>query len=465
MLTEPDHPQQDKDDIDIDLDFDLSEVEAEANQEPTFNEKALIQNLNSDQEAAVQSFMNFMLSDTTHYHLTGGAGTGKTFTLKHILTHGFEEYKTGCALLGIKPTIHNIVFTATTNKAAEVLGQSLGREVSTIHSFMGLKVKEDFKTGESKISITKNTKVVSNHLIIIDEASMIDKHLFELLSAYTHKCKFLYVGDHCQMAPVFEKLSRIYEHKQFFSNLSIPMRNAGQPALMDLCAQLRQTVETGVFHPIKEVPGVIDYVSGPTMKHLIDTTFQNQNPHSRVLCFRNQQVKDFNTYIRQLRGLPEYFTEDEILVCASAYQKSMDRLSVEQQVRVHKNPFIEREKEVQGIKFMVYELTLDLGRMEYLDVEVPADPDHFNSLVRYFANNNNWTGYFHLKQNYPDLRQSDACTVYKAQGSTYESVFVDLEDISRCTHADQVARMLYVACSRPKNQLYLYGRLKPAYAG
>lgn len=443
------------------LDFIL---ESEEESESVFNPSAVIQNLNSDQEAAVQNFMNFMISDSTYYHLTGGAGTGKTFTLKHILDYSLDEYKTACDLLGVKPSIDKIVFTATTNKAAEVLSATLGKEVTTIHSFMGFRVKEDFKTGETKISVTNNTRVVSNHLIIIDEASMTDKHLFELLKSYTHNCKFLFVGDHCQMAPVFEKLSRIYEQKKYFSNLTLPMRNAGQPALMTLCAQLRQTVETGVFYPIKKVPGVIDYVDDNTMNNLIDTTFKYQNPTARILAFRNQQVNKYNKDIRNLRGLPEYFTDGELLVVGKAYQKGMDKFSVEQQVRVHKNPFIEREKEVQGVKFMVYELVID-NNYDLIKVEIPSDPVHFESLVKYFANNKNWTAYFHMRQNYPDLRPSDASTVYKAQGSTYETVFVDLEDISLCTHADQVARMLYVACSRPKSRLYLYGKLKPAYGG
>lgn len=419
---------------------------------------------NPDQLQGLEDFFAFMLSDDTEYHLSGGAGVGKTFTLDLIMSEGMTRYEQGCALMGIPQKIFSIALTATTNKAAEVLAQATGKPTSTIHSYMGFRVIEDYETGETKISTTNNTVVIHDTLIIIDEASMIDFKLYDLLKKYTHNCKFLYVGDHCQMAPVFEKLSKIYDNKQFFTNLTVPMRNSGQPALVNLCAQLRETVETGVFKPIVEVPGVIDYLDGPQMEAAVRQTFMDQDHSSRLLAFRNTMVRDYNEYIRRMRGLPDYYEEGEHLVCANSYQVGQFKLSVEQEVIVVDNPHIQRTKTVGGAEFDVYELKIR-SHGQTFNVEVAANQTHFNSLIRHFANQKKWTSYFHLKQQYPDLRQRDSSTVYKAQGSTYLTTFVDLEDISSCTHNDQVARMLYVACSRPQERLFLYGRLKPAHSG
>ena len=96
---------------------------------------------------------------------------------------------------------------------------------------------------------------------------------------------------------------------------------------------------------------------------------------------------------------------------------------------------------------------------------VPTDRAHFDALVKYYKRQKNWERYFYLKQNFPDLRPRDAATVHKSQGSTYDSVFVDLGNISTCHQADQAARMLYVAFSRAKHKVYVYGDLAEKYGG
>ena len=58
-----------------------------------------------------------------------------------------------------------------------------------------------------------------------------------------------------------------------------------------------------------------------------------------------------------------------------------------------------------------------------------------------------------------DLRAAYACTINKAQGSTYDRVFIDLDDIGRCNSGDQIARMLYVGVSRAREQVFLTGDL------
>lgn len=423
--------------------------------------------VNEEQQKAIDDFFRFMLEpDAKEMHLTGPAGVGKTFTLNKIMSEGMERYENACGLLGIEQTIFHIELTATTNKAADVLKIATNKPARTIHSYMGFKIREDYETGETKITISNNQEIKSNTLIIIDEASMIDYKLYELIMKYTHKCKFLYTGDHCQMAPVFENLSKIYNNKMYFAELKKPMRNASQPALMDLCQQWRETVETGVFKPILPVPGVIDYYDDNQMEQVINDIFvNNNNPDARIMCYSNARVKEYNQYIRDLRGLPAYFETDETLVNASAYQRGDIKMSVEEQIYIQNNPHIEKIQTVQGTEFDSYELLIKKPNGLPFTVYIPSYPDHFNSLIKHFANNKNWTGYFYLKQQFPDLRPKDASTVYKAQGSTYDTVIIDLDNISKCNHANQVARMMYVAVSRPKNKIILYGKLKDAYSG
>lgn len=57
-----------------------------------------------------------------------------------------------------------------------------------------------------------------------------------------------------------------------------------------------------------------------------------------------------------------------------------------------------------------------------------------------------------------DLRPSFACTVTKSQGSTFDWVFIDLDDIcKRIHHPNQLARALYVAFSRARQGVIMTG--------
>ena len=83
--------------------------------------------------------------------------------------------------------------------------------------------------------------------------------------------------------------------------------------------------------------------------------------------------------------------------------------------------------------------------------------------MKYFSSRKQWDKYFKIKGNYPDLRSVASSTTHKAQGSTYDSVIVDLADIGKSTNREQTARMQYVALSRPRNRLYIRGVLPERY--
>jgi len=72
---------------------------------------------------------------------------------------------------------------------------------------------------------------------------------------------------------------------------------------------------------------------------------------------------------------------------------------------------------------------------------------------------------YSLKDKMLDLRQRDASTVYKAQGSSLDTVFIDVSNLSRSPNPSQAARMLYVAGSRARKHIVFYGELAERYGG
>ena len=427
--------------------------------------------LNQDQTNAADAVALFLSSSDKEFILSGPAGTGKTFMMKHIMNNSFDEYADVCKLMGIKHTPFEVHLTATTNKAAEVLAVSTGYKTTTIHSLLSLKVKDDYKTGKSNLVKTANWRVFSNAVIFVDEASMVDAKLHELLKEATdNTCKIIYIGDHCQMAPVFEKISPVYLNQKHFVELKTPVRNAGQPALMALCSQLRETVETGVFKPINEVKGVIETADDSDMQYILKNFYNDPLVDSRILCFTNSRVQEFNNYIRGIRGYPDHFTKDEILINNSALHMKKEVLKIEREFQIIDIDSNITEVNVDDndpkVILETYNARVrDLQENIDYDMKIPANYNHFKDLIKFYGKNKRYVEMYNLKNNYPDLRQKDACTVYKAQGSTYDFVVIDLGNIGKCNSPDQVARMLYVAASRAKNRIFFYGELPPKYLG
>ncbi len=433
---------------------------------------AIVNPLNQGQQAAADAFFAFLFDENQkEFIVSGPAGVGKTFLMSHMIDAIMPRYHEMCRLMGVEASYDEVVMCATTNKAAEVLAQATRRPTSTVHSFLCLKPTNDFSDGSSKLQRRRDWKIHTRKIIFVDECSMIDSDLHQAILDATLKCKIVYVGDHNQLAPVKETLSPIYRHGLPFYELTQPMRNAGQPALMAICQQLRETVEGGIFNPIQLVPGSIDFLVDADMQLGMDIVFKDADHSSRILAYTNKRVMDYNDHIRWVRALPSAFQPNEKLVNNSAIQLKEAMLSVEAGVEVlrHHGSSMVHIDRIDGQKIEIevnhYDLQASSCGQLFKDVMVPIDREHFSELVRYYGRARIWERHFFLKENFADLRPRDAATVHKAQGSTYDSVFIDLANISTCHNPDQVARMLYVAFSRARTRVYLYGELADKYGG
>jgi hypothetical protein len=426
--------------------------------------------LNAGQQAAADAFMAFLFSPDKEFNISGPGGVGKTHLMKYLIDETMPRYHDMCRMIGAKPEYDDVHITATTNKAAEVLAQATGRPTETVHSFLKLKVQDNYETGVSKVTKTNSWTVHERIILFVDECSTIDFPLRKFIHEGTHNSKIVYVGDHCQLPPVMEPISPIYKDPMPFYQLTEPMRT-NNPDLLAVNQQLRQTVETGIFQPIRIVPGVIDLLDEAQMMAALHETFREQTYDSRILAYSNARVLQYNDYIRaHVRGLPPEFTVGEYLVNNSSMQLKNGRLSVEEEITITKlgDPemvYIDQDALGEDVYLQARRATIETSIGEvFSDVRIPMDKAHHRALMKYFARAP-WSTYYNLKNNFPDLRQRDAATVHKAQGSSYDTVFIDLANISSCTHAHVVAKLLYVAFSRARLRVFLYGQLAPKYGG
>lgn len=114
--------------------------------------------------------------------MSGGAGSGKTFTVAAI-TRLYEER-------GLK-----VVLAAPTGKAAKRIEQVVGREAQTLHRLLGFNGKTFTAGPEAPLQAD---------VIIVDEVSMVDVPLgWQLFRAVDlEKTCVVLVGDHNQLPPV-----------------------------------------------------------------------------------------------------------------------------------------------------------------------------------------------------------------------------------------------------------------------
>lgn len=422
--------------------------------------------LNAGQQAAADGFFKHLFSADKELIISGPGGVGKTFLMGYLIDEIMPQYEQTCQLMGIDPIYTQVVMTATTNKAVEVLSQATGRPAQTAHSFFNLKVKDDYSTGRSTITKTSSWKVHQNYIIFIDECSMIDRQLLAMIREGTANCKIIYVGDHCQLAPVHEVLSPVYSQNLPFFELTEPMRT-GNAALQNLNLQLRHTVETGEFYPIELVPGVITLLDDETMETMVNTMFLNGAGANRILAYTNQRVVDYNDHVRALRKVTDSYVLGEQLINNSAVQVKTGMLSVEAEVEIAELADHTEMIEIEGgveLECRMASLRTSYGDL-FHGILLPENKSHYTDLVNHYRKAKRWKPYYDLKNKFPDLRQRDAATVHKSQGSSHDFVFVDLGNISTCHNPNQVARMLYVAMSRARHGIYLYGELAEKYGG
>ena len=155
--------------------------------------------LNAGQQQAKEELQEFLRSADptyTEHTLNGFAGTGKTFLLGHIL----EEF-----------SYRKIVAATVAHAAKNILKENVDDFVQccTIAQLLGL--SQEFVNGREKFSInksrTKPRPIDDASILVIDECSMIDDPIRELIKSNIPKnsnVKIIYSGDSAQLPPVDE---------------------------------------------------------------------------------------------------------------------------------------------------------------------------------------------------------------------------------------------------------------------
>ena len=415
--------------------------------------------LNPEQEIAVQRLIAFIEDPSTfewQFCLTGFAGTGKTFTMREVVAR-------------CRSSAASFAYTAPTNKAAKVLKQVTGN-ACTIYSLLGLRVD---KSGELKQVVAGKTPDLSDlDVIVVDEASMVNKNLFDILRVTAEKwqLKVVFMGDLAQLPPVGEPSSLALTGTLNGANLTRVMRHDN--SILTFATSVREQVNA-LAPSIKirsdnDGTGGIWKLSQREFKERIFAAAQSgdfaDGATAKIIAWRNVRVAEYNAIARAgifgADAQPGFFLPGDRVVAAGLCERGDDILMG-----------TDDEAIVEGVANCVHPLepkyhAIELkartedNRVVRLLVIHPSSKQAFDNDSQGLAheargNPKLWKKFWEHKELFHDIRYAYSITAHRSQGSTYHTAFVDYQDVLYNRNRKEAFQCLYVACTRPTTRLYL----------
>lgn len=275
--------------------------------------------LNQQQEHALlvlEDFINNPNKYDNSVTLSGYAGTGKTSIISI-----FNKYLNS---IGIEP-----LFSAPTHRANAVTKMNNPEsQVITLHSAFGLSPIVDLDSGnydlkKLKTEQIRKPKIKPGQLLIIDEASMVSKGLYNFVENFKkeNNVQVIYIGDPAQLSPVSDNAtSPVFQDKATNVELTKVERTGDNPILEE-ATNLRNGKSLSFTTKLVNGFGVEYMHDGEQpnqiIKDIVSSTEYKANPFNfRILSATNAMIPTVNDMIRkQLYGdNPNQIEVDDLLM-------------------------------------------------------------------------------------------------------------------------------------------------------
>jgi hypothetical protein len=420
----------------------------------------------------------------TFFTLAGYAGTGKSTIL--------DEYNWG------------VVVSAPTHKAKKVIMNATGEEGLTLHSLCGLRPDvnlDEFNPNNPIFNPIAIPRICDYNFVIVDEASMINNELFELIKTLTKKSqtKVLFMGDPAQIPPVGEKESVVFTQSDIEIHwlTKIERQNDTNP-LAFVYDALRNNLDRqdGGFLRQSNMndlgEGVIFTVNKAEFRKALlekfaSDEYKKDTDFVKVIAWRNKTVKAANKVIRTAllgEDKTDIIEVGDVLMAYRSVSSDNQRYNIIENsadYRVMTKSGMEENK--YGIRGYMVNLRENLAhnRFKFIDVFFIDSNDHEN-LHQYaemhdfcrdmaMSNKKMWNKYYEFRRHNllmvtiekfrngmlrntsdtikKDLDYGYAITGHKSQGSTYQHVMVMENDINENWILKERNQIKYVALTRP----------------
>lgn len=419
--------------------------------------------LTAEQAAALEALDSFVQGEEKLYLLTGYAGTGKTTLLQRFI-RGLRD----------RGDQRPIVLSAFSNKATKVLvamAAQWGLEIDamTCCKLLGLRpvINEDDGKQMFQLDRQQGSQIDRYRLVIIDECSMINQELWELLvnavSNLYRGTQILFVGDSAQLPPVNEPESACFRQIVHRAELTEVVRYGG--AIGVIAEDIRRNLERDRLPRFTSDTNT-DNTEGcfvlprPAWETLLIRAFTSpayqKNPDQvRALAYTNRRVAQLNHTIRSaiygsnaLRFVPG----ERLIAITPCLEEDAIVLPTSAECEV-----IHAARGREGEwPLWILEVETENGDYKTLRVLHESGQTEFKAKVDLLAQEKRWMEFWDLQQRFHAVDYAYSLTIHKSQGSTFQDVFVDVPSMLSNRNLIERNQLCYVAFTRAAKRLFLY---------
>lgn len=442
--------------------------------------------------------------------LIGYAGTGKTYLTKSLI----KNCKLNYSLIGLAAPTHKAARVLKeniriSNVKINTIASDLGLKPNYEH--------QSFDINNPPFDTQGKIKIGDYKVYIVDESSMVSRSMSMLLEKVckTKGCKIIYIGDDAQLPPVSENYSSALRGLTSFKLSQIVRQDEDNP-IRYLLNLLRYDIQNNTFNFLtyiskKENKEKFDVgntkgyrvcdtreFGEKVLTYFTDEQLTKNVDFVKIVAYTNDCVSSWNKFIRYNiieDAETSVITKNDLFTSyLTVVNQFNDTVIINSEDYILHDVvnYVHPTYELQGflVKFTAIcggKVTTPLFILNHKDLfSVDRYVKLSNNLIESAKNAasklkaQRWREYFAFKEGVLLLcdikkrigddvktifsRNIDygfAITAHKSQGSTYDTCMVDVNDIcfdkygNLRSNAESINRMLYVACSRAKNKLYL----------
>jgi len=463
--------------------------------------------LTNDQQIALDKMNAFRLSSGRIFCLSGYAGTGKSFLIKRLISSpSFPK--------------HNCAVSAPTHKAKKVISDFTGMKAVTLQSLLGIGINvglEKFDPNSKKFKQVNRVSLLDYAYVIIDECSMINKELYDLIKKTVEDSatKIIFMGDKAQLPPVNEKISKIFIDPDIeTAELTEIVRQKDSNPLIPILSNIRTNLDNR--NPYELITDINSDNEGIEFQYNFDdfctklAEYIQEKPnniqYAKALAWTNKRVGEINDTIRKKIFGSSYRKEilpNDILMSYTTIGGYGKDIVIENSCEYYVGDVGFNTTTIDTVlgRRLDEIVTIDTNVLFMNNVETLEDNEGFNPnrvitikvvhpssvenylkvYKKYIEIINNtfdfklkkrmWIECFKFMEDHllmqsviengrpvkdKDIDFGYALTVHKSQGSTYNYVFVEGDDLNKNQDLKERNQLRYVALSRPKVRAIVY---------